>query len=258
MHRLALSLRAARPYVRFDIRNSGEGGATSRDIASPVEADRATKGVDYDRVFLGCGINDVWRRFQKLWGSINRFQLTNPRVHGLRSRSSGTLILACEAVRNQPAANPIVSQVDWFRWPSLDLRGRELPKGSVRSRGVEMHQVDDDGQTQVPLVDNQHAVDQITSGLRCPGARRVRGDPGEVHTARAVLDHDQRINATVKRPCQCAGSRPRVCPWPGGSGTVSRSGQIAVAPDRYHLPATSLRCQASSVAGLTAKTCAQR
>lgn len=64
VHRLALSLRAARPHVSFDVRNHGEGGATSRDIASLVEADRATNGIDYDLVFLGCGINDVWRRFQ--------------------------------------------------------------------------------------------------------------------------------------------------------------------------------------------------
>ncbi|GIH69895.1 GDSL-type esterase/lipase family protein [Sphaerimonospora thailandensis] len=64
VHRLALSLRAARPYVTFDVRNHGEGGATSRDVATLVEADRATDGVDYDLVFLGCGINDVWRRFQ--------------------------------------------------------------------------------------------------------------------------------------------------------------------------------------------------
>ena len=64
VHPLALSLRAARPYVNFDIRNHGEGGATSRDVASLVEADRATNGADYDLVFLGCGINDVWRRFQ--------------------------------------------------------------------------------------------------------------------------------------------------------------------------------------------------
>jgi acetyltransferase-like isoleucine patch superfamily enzyme len=64
VHRLALSLRAARPYVSFSIRNCGEGGATSRDVAALVEADRATNGVCYDLVFLGCGINDVWRRFQ--------------------------------------------------------------------------------------------------------------------------------------------------------------------------------------------------
>ena len=64
VHRLALSLRAAQPHVAFDVRNHGEGGATSRDIAGIVEADRATTGTDYDLVFLGCGINDVWRRFQ--------------------------------------------------------------------------------------------------------------------------------------------------------------------------------------------------
>ncbi|MEU9279977.1 GDSL-type esterase/lipase family protein [Streptomyces sp. NPDC048341] len=64
VHRLTLSLRAAHAHIGFDIRNHGEGGATSRDIASLVEADRATSGTDYDLVFLGCGINDVWRRFQ--------------------------------------------------------------------------------------------------------------------------------------------------------------------------------------------------
>lgn len=64
VYRLALSLRAANPYVRFNIRNHGEGGATSRNIAAIVEADRAANGIDYDLVFLGCGINDVWRRFQ--------------------------------------------------------------------------------------------------------------------------------------------------------------------------------------------------
>ncbi|MFJ4003832.1 GDSL-type esterase/lipase family protein [Streptomyces sp. NPDC090023] len=64
VHRLALSLRAARPHLGFDVRNLGEGGATSRDIAAIVEADRATTGTNYDLAFLGCGINDVWRHFQ--------------------------------------------------------------------------------------------------------------------------------------------------------------------------------------------------
>ncbi|WP_033825812.1 MULTISPECIES: GDSL-type esterase/lipase family protein [unclassified Kitasatospora] len=64
VHRLALSLRAAHAHVAFDVHNLGEGGATSRDIAAIVETDRATTGTDYDLTFLGCGINDVWRRFQ--------------------------------------------------------------------------------------------------------------------------------------------------------------------------------------------------
>jgi acetyltransferase-like isoleucine patch superfamily enzyme/lysophospholipase L1-like esterase len=64
VHQLALSLGAARPHVSFDVRNHGEGGATSRDIASIVSADRAATGTDYDLTFLGCGLNDVWRGFQ--------------------------------------------------------------------------------------------------------------------------------------------------------------------------------------------------
>lgn len=64
VHRLVLSLRASHPKVSFDIHNHGEGGATSRDVASIVRADRTAHGIDYDLVFVGCGINDVWRRFQ--------------------------------------------------------------------------------------------------------------------------------------------------------------------------------------------------
>ncbi|MGW1815413.1 SGNH/GDSL hydrolase family protein [Streptomyces sp. NPDC002125] len=64
VHRLALSLRAAWPHIAFDVRNHGQGGATSRDIAGIIEADRSTTGSNYDLVFLGCGINDVWRGFQ--------------------------------------------------------------------------------------------------------------------------------------------------------------------------------------------------
>ncbi|MGC4916297.1 SGNH/GDSL hydrolase family protein [Streptomyces albogriseolus] len=64
VHRLALSLRAAWPHIAFDVRNHGKGGATSRDIAGIVEANRSTTNTDYDLVFLGCGINDVWRYFQ--------------------------------------------------------------------------------------------------------------------------------------------------------------------------------------------------
>jgi acetyltransferase-like isoleucine patch superfamily enzyme/lysophospholipase L1-like esterase len=64
VYRLALSLRAAHPHLSFDIRNHGEGGATSRDVAATVETDRAKNMIDYDLVFIGCGINDVWRRFQ--------------------------------------------------------------------------------------------------------------------------------------------------------------------------------------------------
>jgi acetyltransferase-like isoleucine patch superfamily enzyme len=64
VHRLVLSLRAAWPYVTFDVKNHGEGGATSRDIAGIVDGALTVDGFDYDLVFFGCGINDVWRRFQ--------------------------------------------------------------------------------------------------------------------------------------------------------------------------------------------------
>jgi acetyltransferase-like isoleucine patch superfamily enzyme len=64
VHRLALDLRAGHPQTSFDFRNYGEGGATSRDIAGIVERTLQQEAAEYDLVFLGCGINDVWRGFQ--------------------------------------------------------------------------------------------------------------------------------------------------------------------------------------------------
>ncbi len=64
VHRLALDLRTGHPQASFDVRNHGEGGATSRDIAGIVERTLQQDAVEYDLVFLGCGINDVWRGFQ--------------------------------------------------------------------------------------------------------------------------------------------------------------------------------------------------
>ena len=40
--------------------------------------------------------------------------------------------------------------------------------------------------------------DQVAGGLHRPGVGRVRGDPGEVHAARAVFDHDQSVDASQR------------------------------------------------------------
>ncbi|MFI6112891.1 GDSL-type esterase/lipase family protein [Kitasatospora sp. NPDC051164] len=89
VHRLALSLRAAWPHVGIDVRNFGEGGATSRDITGIVEADRATTGTDYDLVLLGCGINDVWRRFQNRMSEAVDLDEYTRHIHTMLSGLSG-------------------------------------------------------------------------------------------------------------------------------------------------------------------------
>ena len=83
------------------------------------------------------------------------------RVRGVGGRSGGRLISANEPVEDQFAADPGAGQVDRFWWTGLGLRGGELAEGSVWSRAIEMHQVDGDGPTQVPLVDDQHVVQQF-------------------------------------------------------------------------------------------------
>jgi lysophospholipase L1-like esterase/predicted nucleotidyltransferase len=64
-YRLVLSLRARYPQLRYEVVNRAIGGATSRDIAAAVEADPVLTGAGYDLVFVGCGSNDVWRRYQR-------------------------------------------------------------------------------------------------------------------------------------------------------------------------------------------------
>ncbi|MFI9788630.1 GDSL-type esterase/lipase family protein [Kitasatospora sp. NPDC051984] len=89
VHRLSLSLRAAFPHATLEVRNHGEGGATSRDIASTVEGDRATSGTDYDLVFLGCGINDVWRRFQNRMSEAVDLAEYTQHMHTMLGQLSG-------------------------------------------------------------------------------------------------------------------------------------------------------------------------
>jgi lysophospholipase L1-like esterase len=64
-YRLILSLQARYPQLRFEVGNRAAGGATSRDLDAAVRADPVLAGVGYDLVFVGCGINDVWRRYQQ-------------------------------------------------------------------------------------------------------------------------------------------------------------------------------------------------
>ncbi|MFI1648244.1 GDSL-type esterase/lipase family protein [Streptomyces avidinii] len=99
VHRLALALRAGHAHVGFEVRNLGEGGATSRDIASLVEADRATEGIDYDLAFLGCGINDVWRRFQGRMSEAVDLDEYTRHIDAMLTRLSGytrTIIVVSE------------------------------------------------------------------------------------------------------------------------------------------------------------------
>lgn len=61
--RFALGLQADWPQLRISHDNCAFGGATSRDLAWVVEQALAQER-RYDIALLGCGVNDVWRRFQ--------------------------------------------------------------------------------------------------------------------------------------------------------------------------------------------------
>ncbi|WP_406120403.1 adenylyltransferase/cytidyltransferase family protein [Streptomyces canus] len=61
--RLADALRVKYPHLQWEFDNGSEGGANSRRILANVKAATA-EAAGWDVVFTGCGINDVWRRFQ--------------------------------------------------------------------------------------------------------------------------------------------------------------------------------------------------
>ena len=62
VHRVHLALQLAHPRVSFICDNRGQGGATSRDLATAAHA--LPPHPRYDLAVYGCGINDVWRAHQ--------------------------------------------------------------------------------------------------------------------------------------------------------------------------------------------------
>lgn len=61
--RLSRILTLKLPYHNIVVNNFAVGGATSRDLVNLItEKEPPTSG--YDILFLGCGINDVWRKYQ--------------------------------------------------------------------------------------------------------------------------------------------------------------------------------------------------
>lgn len=56
-------LQADYPHVDLAVTNVSSGGATSRDVLATVETSRSLDE-RRDLGFVGCGVNDVWRRFQ--------------------------------------------------------------------------------------------------------------------------------------------------------------------------------------------------
>ncbi|MEV8517447.1 GDSL-type esterase/lipase family protein [Dactylosporangium sp. NPDC051484] len=64
VQRLQLALQVDWPHLDIVFANHGEGGATSRNILRTVEAHIEPGAIPLDLAVFGCGINDVWRRFQ--------------------------------------------------------------------------------------------------------------------------------------------------------------------------------------------------
>ena len=64
VHNISMTLRSKWPWVKFDSNNFGEGGANSRDIYNTIVNETIRIENKDDLSFYGCGINDVWRKFQ--------------------------------------------------------------------------------------------------------------------------------------------------------------------------------------------------
>ena len=64
VQRLHTTLQTRWPFLDITFRNHGEGGATSRDILQIICDNTGPQNPAVSVSVLGCGINDVWRRFQ--------------------------------------------------------------------------------------------------------------------------------------------------------------------------------------------------
>lgn len=63
-YRVVLCLQVGWPDETIVLHNRATGGATSRDVLQCVKTAIANLDNRYDIAFFGCGINDVWRKFQ--------------------------------------------------------------------------------------------------------------------------------------------------------------------------------------------------
>ena len=60
---LTKSIKVKFPEDKIHVDNFGEGGATSRDILKIIR-NNTHQETTYDLIFFGCGINDIWRKYQ--------------------------------------------------------------------------------------------------------------------------------------------------------------------------------------------------
>jgi hypothetical protein len=113
-------------------------------------------------------------------------------------------------------------------------RGADDPDVGTGEHGVERG-----GELAVPVADQEpepvgafaEIHEQVAGLLGDPGAGGVGGDPGEVHVASAVLDHNEDIEAARNTVSTWAKSTARIA-WAARTGTAARSAQTGGAPDR--------------------------
>jgi hypothetical protein len=153
---------------------------------------------------------------------------------------------AVQELTAQRADEPLADRV---HPRSLDGGARDrgasgLEYGVERGGEVRAAVADQEPEVLEPVVEVQG---QVPGLLHRPRAGGVRGDAAQVHPAGAVLDEHQHV-----QPCQ----QHRVHVQEVHGHDPGRPGRRRVLVSYFR--AASLRCQASSVAGVTGKTPAHR
>jgi lysophospholipase L1-like esterase len=195
---LVLSLRVRHPWLRFEVCNRAVGGATSRDVAAAVQADPVLVDGGYDLVFVGCGINDVWRAFQQRPEAVGRdeyLRLMDMTVDRLR-RTCGQVIVVGETpfgpVSEQPAVEAMNTELAAYTtavqgladahgavfvtmWePFLEAAARLGPHDPLWSDGVHMSDLGDTLIVhQVERALAEHAIiERLSCRVAVPKAQR--------------------------------------------------------------------------------------
>ncbi|MEU8901271.1 GNAT family N-acetyltransferase [Nocardia sp. NPDC048505] len=116
VHALLTTWRARYPWIEISSDNLAHGGATSRDILATIRAATVDPGHRWDLVFLGAGINDVWRTHQRRTGEavgIEEFDANlRAALHILRERARQIVVIGEPPMGWQPDIDVTAANTD--------------------------------------------------------------------------------------------------------------------------------------------------
>jgi acetyltransferase-like isoleucine patch superfamily enzyme/lysophospholipase L1-like esterase len=99
VHKLTLNLKVTWSSLEIIVDNQGIGGANSRTLLDYIQQYTNSLDTPYDLTIFGCGINDVWRKFQNRLDEavpLDEFQIKCENILSILEKNSRYIICVSE------------------------------------------------------------------------------------------------------------------------------------------------------------------